>query len=57
VNAITPFGILNAKDKFREKFFANMGTRPFIRLRTEIGTDLDSVTQLLEILVENKKAL
>lgn len=57
VNAITPFGILNAKDKFREKFFANMGTRPFIRLRTEIGTDLDSVTQLLEILVENKKTL
>ena len=57
VNDITTFGILNAKDKFREKFFANMGTRPFIRLRTEIGTDLDSVTQLLEILVENKKTL
>ncbi|MBQ7702933.1 MAG: transcription-repair coupling factor [Firmicutes bacterium] len=56
-NGITAFAILNAKDKFREKFFANMGTRPFIRLRTEIGTDLDSVMELLEILVENKKAV
>ncbi|MBR5740745.1 MAG: DEAD/DEAH box helicase, partial [Firmicutes bacterium] len=56
-NGITAFGILNAKDRFKEKFFANMGTRPFIRLRTEIGTDLDSVMELLEILVENKKTL
>ena len=57
VNGITPFGILNAKDRFKEKFFAHMGTKQFLRLRTEIGTDLDSVTELLEILIENKRTV
>ncbi len=54
-NAITAYGILNAQDRFKGEFFAHMGTHPFIRLRTETGTDLDRVTELLEILVENKK--
>ncbi len=57
VNNITAYGILNAQDRFKEKFFAHMGTHPFIRLTTQIGTDIESVAELLEILVENKKTV
>ena len=54
-NNLTAFGIVNAKAEFGGKFFAHMGARPFIRLTTDPIKELEQVTKLLEILVENSK--
>ena len=54
-SGLTAYGIVNAKAEFGPKFFAHMGSRPFIRLTTDPVKELDQVTTLLEILVENMK--
>ena len=56
-NRLTAFGIVNAKAEFGGKFFAHMGARPFIRFSTDPRGELDQVTRLLEILVENAKTV
>ena len=56
-NRLSAFGIVNAKAEFGGKFFAHMGGRPFIRLTTDPVKELEQVTRLLEILVENSKTL
>ena len=56
-NRLTAFGIVNAKAEFGGKFFAHMGARPFIRLSTEPLKELDQVTRLMEILVENSRTM
>ncbi len=54
-NRLTAFGVVNAKAEFGAKFFAHMGAKPFIRLSTDPIKELEQVTKLLEILVENSK--
>ena len=54
-NSLSAFGIVNAKAEFGGKFFAHMGARPFIRLGTDPLKELDQVTRMVEILVENRK--
>ena len=56
-NNLTAFAIVNAKAEFGGRFFAHMGGRPFIRLSTDPLKELDMVTKLLEILVENRSAM
>ena len=56
-NKLTAFGIVNAKAEFGGRFFAHMGARPFIRLSAEPTKELDQVTKLMEILVENSKTM
>lgn len=56
-NKLTAFGIVNAKAEFGGKFFAHMGARPFIRLSAEPAKELDQLTRLMEILVENSKTM
>ena len=56
-NRLTAFGVVNAKAEFGGKFFAHMGAKPFIRLGTDPVKELDQVTKLLEILVENSKRM
>ena len=56
-NNLTAFAIVNAKAEFGGRFFAHMGGRPFIRLSTDPLKELDMVTKLLEILVENRGAM
>ena len=56
-NMLSAFGIVNAKAEFGGKFFAHMGTRPFMRLSTDPKKELEQVTRLMEILVENSKTM
>ena len=56
-NRLTAFGVVNAKAEFGGKFFAHMGAKPFIRLTTDPLKEMEQVTKLLEILVENSKRM